>query len=71
MRHTSRSAGLLRLEASHARIFQSGLKTGEERLRVVHVTLLRRLCREETEDGWIDVTAMSDTSTLKSPFLLY
>jgi hypothetical protein len=26
--HTSRSDGLLRLEASHARVSQSGLKTG-------------------------------------------
>jgi hypothetical protein len=26
--HTSRSGGLLRLEASRARVFQSGLKTG-------------------------------------------
>jgi hypothetical protein len=26
--HTSRSGGLLHLEASHARVFQSGLKTG-------------------------------------------
>jgi hypothetical protein len=25
--HASRSSGLLRLEASHARVFQSGLKT--------------------------------------------
>jgi hypothetical protein len=27
--YTSRSGGLLRLEASHAKIFQSGLKTAE------------------------------------------
>jgi hypothetical protein len=27
--HTSRSSGLLRAEASRARVFQSGLKTGE------------------------------------------
>jgi hypothetical protein len=27
-RHTSRYGGLLHVEASHARIFQSGLKTG-------------------------------------------
>jgi hypothetical protein len=26
--HTSRSGGLIRLEASHARVSQSGLKTG-------------------------------------------
>jgi hypothetical protein len=26
--HTSRSGGLLRLEAGHARVFQSNLKTG-------------------------------------------
>jgi hypothetical protein len=29
MGHVSRSSGLLRLEASHARVFQSGLKTGK------------------------------------------
>jgi hypothetical protein len=28
MGHTSRSGGLLHLEANHARVFQSGLKTG-------------------------------------------
>jgi hypothetical protein len=28
MGHVSRSGGLLRLEASHGRVFQSGLKTG-------------------------------------------
>jgi hypothetical protein len=28
MRHTSRSGGLLHLEVSHVRVFQSGLKTG-------------------------------------------
>jgi hypothetical protein len=28
MRHVSRSSGLLRVEASLARVFQSGLKTG-------------------------------------------
>jgi hypothetical protein len=26
--HTSRSSGLLRVEASQARVFQSGIKTG-------------------------------------------
>jgi hypothetical protein len=29
MRHASRSGGLLRLEASHVRVSQSGLKTGK------------------------------------------
>jgi hypothetical protein len=30
VRHTSRSGGLLRLEGSHARVSQSGLKTGRD-----------------------------------------
>jgi hypothetical protein len=30
--HTLRSSGLLRLEASRARVFQSGLKTGRDRM---------------------------------------
>jgi hypothetical protein len=37
--HTSRSSGLLRLEASQ---------------RVVHVTSSRRSREDEVEDGWVD-----------------
>jgi hypothetical protein len=33
------------------------LKLAEIRLRVVHVASSRRLRREKTEDGWIDVTS--------------
>jgi hypothetical protein len=36
--HASTSDSLLRLEASHIRIYQSDLKTGGARLRVVHMT---------------------------------
>jgi hypothetical protein len=35
--HASRSSGLLDVEASLDKVFQSGLKTAEDRRRVVHV----------------------------------
>jgi hypothetical protein len=41
--HTLRSSGLLRLEASWVRVFQSGLKTGGDATQMVHVTLSRML----------------------------
>jgi hypothetical protein len=41
--HTLRSSGLLRLEASWVRVFQSGLKTGGDAAQMVHVTLSRML----------------------------
>jgi hypothetical protein len=37
MRHVLRSDGLLRLEASHARVSQSGLMTGGERGIIMEV----------------------------------
>jgi hypothetical protein len=40
--HTSRSSGLLRLELSWGRVFQSGLKTGGGAARMVHVASTRR-----------------------------
>jgi hypothetical protein len=52
--HALRSSGLLRLEASRARVFQYGLKTGGGAMRVVHVTLLRMLRRSDAKDGWFD-----------------
>jgi hypothetical protein len=52
--HASRSSGLLRLEASRARVFQFGLKIGGGATRTVHVASSRRLHRVEAKDGWID-----------------
>jgi hypothetical protein len=54
--HTSRSSGLLCLEAGWARVSQFGLKTGGGMARMVHMASLRRLHRVKAEDGWVNVT---------------
>jgi hypothetical protein len=54
MGHALRSSSLLRLEASLARVFQSGLKTGGGATQVVHVVSSRRLHRSEAKDGRFD-----------------
>jgi hypothetical protein len=54
MGHASRSNGLLRDEASRARIFLSGLKTGGGAAWMVHITSLQRLRLAEAEDGLVD-----------------
>jgi hypothetical protein len=56
VRHTSRSSGLLRLEASWARVFQSSLQTGGGVVRMMHVVSSRRSREDETEDRRIDAT---------------
>jgi hypothetical protein len=43
MRHVSRSNGLLRLEASRARVSHANLKTGEGTVWMVHVASTQRL----------------------------
>jgi hypothetical protein len=53
--HTSRSSGLLRLEASQARISQSGIKTSGDTMRMVHVASSWGSCGNEAEDGRVDV----------------
>jgi hypothetical protein len=53
--HTSRSSGLLRLEASRVRVSQSSLKNGGGVVWMVHMALSRRSCGDEAEDGRIDV----------------
>jgi hypothetical protein len=53
--HMSRSSGLLYMEASRARVFQSGLKTGGGTVRMVHMALSRMLHRVEVKDGRVDV----------------
>jgi hypothetical protein len=52
--HALRSSGLLRLEASWARVSQSSLKTSGGATRMVHVASSRRSHGDEVEDGWID-----------------
>jgi hypothetical protein len=64
--HTSRSSGLLRLEASQTKVFQFDLKTGGGVTRILHVVLLRRLRQVEAEDTWFD-----DPSTLILLFFMY
>jgi hypothetical protein len=54
--HMLRSSGLLHVEASQARVFQSASRLAEARQRVMHVTPSQRLCRVQVEDGWINVT---------------
>jgi hypothetical protein len=53
--HMSRSSGLLYMEASRARVLQSGLKTGGGTVRMVHMALSRMLHRVEVKDGRVDV----------------
>jgi hypothetical protein len=52
--HTSRSSGLLHLEASRARVSQCSLKTGRAMVRMVHVASSRRSCGDEAKDGQVD-----------------
>jgi hypothetical protein len=49
--HASRFSGLLHLEASWARVFQSSLKTGGGTVQMVHMASSRRLHGDEVEDG--------------------
>jgi hypothetical protein len=53
--HTSRSSGLLQLEASQTKVFQSDLKTGGCVTRILHVALSRRLRRVKAKDTRFDV----------------
>jgi hypothetical protein len=52
--HVLRSSGLLHLEASRARVFQSSLKTGGDVAWMVHVASSRRSRGDEVEDGRVD-----------------
>jgi hypothetical protein len=54
--HASRSNGLLHLEVSRARVFQSSLKTGGGAVRMMHVASLRSSHEDEVKDGWVDAT---------------
>jgi hypothetical protein len=48
--HALRSSGLLRLEASRARVFQFGLKTSRGATQMVHVASSRRSREDEAKD---------------------
>jgi hypothetical protein len=52
--HTSRSSGLLHVQVSCDRVFQSGLKTGGGVTQTVHMASSWRLRRDQIEDGRID-----------------
>jgi hypothetical protein len=49
-----RSSDLFCLEASRARVFRSGLKTGGGAARMVHVASSRMSHGDEAEDGWVN-----------------
>jgi hypothetical protein len=51
---TLRSSGLLHVEASQARVSQSGLKTDGGAAEMVHVTSSWRSRADEDEDGQVD-----------------
>jgi hypothetical protein len=53
---SSRSSGLLRLEASLARVSQSSLETSRGAVQMVHVVLSRRSRGDEAKDEWVDTT---------------
>jgi hypothetical protein len=54
--HTSRSSGLLHVEASQARVSQFASKLMEVRRLVVHVAPSWWLHRGQVEDGRVDAT---------------
>jgi hypothetical protein len=52
--HTSKSSGLLHLEASRARVSQSSLKTSGGAACMVHVASSWRSCGDEVKDKRVD-----------------
>jgi hypothetical protein len=53
--HVSRSSGLLRMEASQARVSQFASKLVEARWQVVHMAPSWRSRGVQVEDGWVHV----------------
>jgi hypothetical protein len=51
-----RSSGLLHLEVSQARVFQSSLKTSGGAAQMMHMASWWRSHEDEAEDGWVDAT---------------
>jgi hypothetical protein len=54
--HASRSSGLIHLEASRVRVFQSSLKTGGGATQMMHMASSRRSHEDEAEDDQVGVT---------------
>jgi hypothetical protein len=54
--HALGSSGLLRVEASRARVFQFTSKLTKVRWRMVHVTPSRRSREDQVKDGQVDAT---------------
>jgi hypothetical protein len=54
--HASRYSGLLRLEASRARVSQSNLKTDGGTAWMVHVASSQRSCEDEAKDRRVNAT---------------
>jgi hypothetical protein len=52
--HASTSNGLLHLDVSQARVFQSRLKTGGGVTQMVHVASSWRSCGDESENRRVD-----------------
>jgi hypothetical protein len=69
--HASRSDGLLRHEASRARVFQSGLKTNGGATMGGARGIIARLRRVKAEDGRVDATGYVGPSTPKTMFSIY
>jgi hypothetical protein len=69
--HASKYIGLLRVEASRARVSQSSLKTGGAAARMVQVTLSRRLRRVEAEHAWVNAMGCVGPSIPTLSFSLY
>jgi hypothetical protein len=63
-----RSSGLLRLEASRDRVSQSGLKTGRDVARMVHVASSRMSRGVEAEADGSMRLATSNSATLALSF---
>jgi hypothetical protein len=69
--HTSRSIGLLHIEASQARVSQSSLKTGGGTTQMVDVASSQRSRGDEAEDGWVDAMGCIRLFYLNFAILLY
>jgi hypothetical protein len=67
--HALISSGLLRLEASRARVFQFGLKTSRGAAQMVHVASSRRSREDEAKDEWVN--AMSYIGLFYANFAIF
>jgi hypothetical protein len=68
--HSSRSSGLLHVEVSQVRVFQSDLKAGGGATQMVHVASSWRLRIKLKMDGSMQ-RPTSDPTTITLSFLMY